>query len=187
MTSETKKYVILGTMGTFVFFVVIALLMYFTISNHEVQLRNSILAQQKANTVVFDNTWKIIKQQAGVTDQYKDSFKEIYTQIFSERYGTQNERAGALMSWITEQNPQFDTKLYSQLMTSIEAQRTIFTTNQKKLIDLKREHDTYLEVFPNWLFIGGRSKINIKIVTSEKTEQVFQEGQENDINLFEKK
>ena len=179
-----KSLLIFGAIGTVVAFLLIAVIAFFTISNGEIRLRNEVEAQKKNVTAVFDNTWKIIQQQAGVSDQYKDSFKEIYIGIMEERYD--NARGGAVFSWITEQNPNFDTKLYANLQTSIEAQRTNFTREQKKLIDLQREHTTYLQVFPNSIFVGGRSKIEITIITSAKTEEVYKTSQENDIELFKK-
>lgn len=140
--TNIAKYSIFGVLGAIALFILIAVIMYFTTSNGEIRLRAEVEAQKKNVTAVFDNTWKIIKQQAQVSDEYKDAFKDIYTGIMDERYSS--ERGGALFSWITEQNPNFDTKLYANLQVSIEAQRTNFTREQKKLIDLKREHDVYL-------------------------------------------
>jgi len=179
------KYSLFGFVGLIITFALIALIAYFTISNGEIRLRNEVEAQKKNVEAVFDNTWKIIQQQAQVSDQYKEAFREIYTGIMEERYD--NARGGALFSWITEQNPNFDIGLYANLQNSIEAQRTNFTREQKKLIDLKREHDVYLTVFPNSIFVGGRSKIEIIIITSAKTQEVYKTSQENDIDLFEKK
>ena len=46
---------------------------------------------------------------------------------------------------------------------------------QKELIDLKREHDLLLTRFPSNIFLAmlGKSKIDITVVTSTKTEKVF--------------
>jgi hypothetical protein len=181
---KTSKIVTLSVIGAFVVLILIVLVAFFTISNNEIKLRNEVEAQKKNVEAVFDNTWKIIQQQAGVSDQYKDAFKDIYMGIMEERYD--NARGGAVFSWITEQNPNFDTKLYANLQTAIEAQRTNFTREQKKLIDLQREHTTYLQVFPNSIFIGGRSKIKVTVITSAKTEEVYKTSQENDIELFKK-
>ena len=43
-------------------------------------------------------------------------------------------------------------------------------------------------IFPNSLIIGSRPDLEIKLVTSAKTDEAFRTGQENDgINPFEKK
>lgn len=152
--------------------------------NTEIRLRNQVGAQQKSNAAVFDNTWKIISQQAQISSEYKEAFKEIYPALMEGRYG--NARGGALLSFITEANPQFDTKLYEKLANSVEAQRTVFTREQQKLIDLKREHDDLLAVFPSNWFVGDREPVEIRIVTSSRTEATFESGKDDDVDLFKK-
>lgn len=163
--------------------VIVGFLMYASYSNAEVRLRNQIAAQQRKNEAVFDNTWKIIQQQAGVADHHKDSFRQIYADIMDARY---SQSGGEAMRWIQEANPQFDSSLFSKLMTSIEAQRTIFTREQNALLDLKREHDNLLQTIPSSIFVGSRSPIDVVIVTSAKTTQSFDSGQDNDVDLFKK-
>lgn len=159
-------------------------LMYTSYNNHEVRLRNQISSQQKNNEAVFDNTWKILQQQAGVATQHKEAFKEIYADLMSGRY---SNGGGEMMKWIQEHNPQFDSSLFKQLMNSIEAQRTLFTREQQKLIDLKREHDNLRQTIPSSFFVGSRPEVEITIVTSQKTDMTFSTGQENDIHLFQNK
>ena len=160
----------------------VTLLMYVSFNNTEVRLRNEAEAQQENLEVVFDATWKIIQQKAGVSGQYAKDFKEIYPQLMEGRYG--NDRGGALMFWVTEHNPDFDISLYQDLMRSIEAERTKFAREQTKLLDIKREHDNVRETLPGAIFVGGRPEIEVKLVTSAKTDEAFSSGQENDIDLF---
>jgi len=157
-------------------------LMYVSYSNSEVRLRNQVTAQQKSNEAVFDNTWKIISQQAQIADQYKEAFKKIYPDLMAGRYG--NARGGALMSFITESNPTFDVKLYEKVANSVEAQRTVFTNEQRKLIDIKREHDNVRTTFPGSFFVGSRAEVQIVIVTSSKTDAAFKAGKDDDTVLF---
>ncbi|NQV88770.1 MAG: hypothetical protein HQ488_00405 [Parcubacteria group bacterium] len=150
--------------------------------NSEVGLRNTAAAQQEKLTVVYDATWKIIQQKAGVSAQYADNFKEIYPALMEGRYG--DSRGGAMMSWITESNPDFDTSLYADLMRSIESERTKFAREQSRLIDIKREHDDLRLKIPSSLFVGGKPELEIQLVTSGRTKEVFSTGEENDIDLF---
>ncbi len=156
--------------------------MYVNYSNKEVVLRQQIVAKQKANEAVYDNTWKIIKQTAQVTDRYEKGFKEIYSALMEGRY--KGERGDMLLKFVNEANPQFDSSVYTKLQNSIEGQRNVWTDNQKMLIDLKREHDTLLTVIPACWFVGGRPRIDIVIVTSERTDKAFSTGKDNDTNLF---
>jgi hypothetical protein len=167
-----------------VFVVGVAALMYMGYNNSEVSLRNQGAAQQKVSEAVFDNTWKIIAQQANVAEEYRDSFEKIYPELMQGRYENMKNLLGA---FVTESNPNFDTRLFEKLMVSIEAQRTVFTNEQKKLIDIKREHDNVRTLLPGSLFVGSRPPLEIKLVTSERTDRAFQTGRDNDTKLFDKK
>lgn len=179
-----SKNVVLWTIGgVFLAFMIVAVVgvaTYFSYSNQEIGLRNSIGATQKVTEGTFDATWKIISQQAQVTDKYKDSFKDIYKNIMSERY---SKGDGSLMKWITEANPNFDSKLFSQLSSSIESQRLMYLNQQNKLIDLKREHDNLIKMFPGSLFLSSRQPIEIKLISSTRTENAFATGKDDDVKL----
>ena len=158
--------------------------MYVSISNSEIRLRNEIKAQQKTNETVFDTTWKIIQQQAQVADQYKDGFKQVYGEIMDKRYSP--AQGGTLLRFITESNPNFDSSLYAKVANSIEGQRLTFQRAQAQLLDLKREHDNVRLTFPGSLVCGGRPEIEVQIVTSGKTAESFQTGREDNVDLFTK-
>jgi len=161
---------------------VIPLFMYVSYNNQEVAVRNQTEAQQETCKAFFDKVWKIIKQQAQVAEKHKDAFKEIYGDVMKGRYG--NARGGALLSFVKEHNPQFDSTLFTKLATSIEAQREGFFREQKKLIDLKRRHDNLREQIPSGWFVGGRAEIEIVVITSGKTEKTYETGEENDVDVF---
>lgn len=173
---------ILTAVGLVISVGLIILVMYFSISNQEISLRNQAVAQQKANEVIFDKVWKTIQQVAQVADQSKEAFKEIYFGIMQERYD--GEAKGApLFKWIQEQNPTFSLELYSKLADAIEANRAEFARVQNRLIDIKREHENLRKMFPGSLFISGRQELDIKIVTSIKTEEAFRTGKDDDVSL----
>jgi hypothetical protein len=177
------KYALIAV-AAFVMFGLLGVIQYVGLSNQEVQLASQFKAQQTKNTAVFDNTWKIISEVAEVSDQYKDAFKEIYPALMQGRYG--NQKDGSLMKWVTESNPNFDTSLYSKLVNAIEEQRTLFTAEQEKLIDIKREHDVLVQTFPGSIFLSGRQLPDMVIVTSTKTAEAFKSGKDDDTQLFHK-
>jgi hypothetical protein len=153
---------------------------YFSYSNQEVRLVNQLKAEQKNSQVTFDTTWKIIQQSFGVAESYKDGFKEVYTSIMEARYEGKNP----LFNFVTESTgANFDPSVYATVQRQIESQRINFQNQQRKLIDLKREHDNLLTVFPSSLFVGGRPEFEIQIVTSSKTEKAFSTGREDDISM----
>ena len=151
--------------------------------NHEVELRNQAEAQEDANQVIYDKTWKVVKQKAQIADKYETAFKDIYSGLMSARYSADGENNPAF-KWIHEQNPTLSTELYKELGDSISGLRAEFAMVQNRLIDIKREHDNLRQRFPSSVFVGSRPELEINIVTSTKTEKTFAEGKEDDVDLF---
>lgn len=158
-------------------------LMYVGANNKEVKLAEQITAQKQVCEAFYDKLWKIISQKAQVAEQYKNAFKEIYPQLISGRYANDG---GTLMKWIQESNPSFDVSLYKDLSSSIEGERAGFFMEQKKLIDLDREHKVLRKTIPSSWFIGSRPDIAFTIITSDKTEAVYSTGKENNVDVFGK-
>jgi uncharacterized protein YdiU (UPF0061 family) len=150
-------------------------------NNRYVQLNNLASAQEKANEIIFDSVWKIISQKAQIADKYKDSFNKIYADLMAGRYGNDN---GQLMKWVQESNPQFDSSVFKSIMDTVQGKREEFASVQIKLRDIKRESDNLRQMFPSSLFVGGKPELKVKIVTSEKTDSVFNAGKEDDIKVF---
>ncbi len=71
-------------------------------------------------------------------------------------------------------------------MTSIEAQRESFHRDQQHLTKLWQQHSDALTTAPSSFVVGGRPPIELKLVTSAKTDAVFESHQENDVDLFKK-
>jgi hypothetical protein len=171
--------------GLIAIFAVSLIIWAIGVSNDEKRLYLTGKAVQKDCEVIFDNTWKTIAGQAKVTDKYKEGFKEIYIGMMEGRYKNDgNGGKEVLMKWIQESNPTFDASLYSKLMNTIEGTRKEFTFNQQKLIDIDRQHKTMKATFPNSLIIGGRPDLEIKLVTSARTEEAFKTGQDNNADPF---
>lgn len=158
---------------------VVGVTMYFSYSNKYVTLKNMYDAQLDKDRITYDEVWKVIKQQAGVSEKYSEDFRKNYQAIMASRnYG------GEMMKWITEQNPNFTPDLYSKLMTTIEVQRANFTANQTKLIAIHKEIKDLVMKFPSSLFVGGREVPELTLVTSTQTEEVFKTQKDDSVKLF---
>lgn len=178
---------ILGCIATVVVsiaLVVAAVLAYFSYSNREIDLRNRIEAQQQQCEIVFDQVWKVISQQGQIAEEYKDSFREVFVEIMDARY---QQGQGRLMAWIQEKNPDFDPRFFDKLMNTVEEQRALFTREQKALIAMAQEHKAMLERFPGSFLLANRKPVEIRLVTSARTDKAFETGQDNDVQLFEEK
>lgn len=176
-----KTLAILGVlfvalMATFVF----PLLGFY---NTEATLRTSYEAKTDANKADFDNVWKTISQVAQVPAQYKSDFAEVFGTIMDARY---EKGDGTLMKWIHEQNPTFDSSLYAKVQTVVESTRASWTTRQKELRDIKREHDQLLRTFPGVFFnlVLQRAELPVVLVTSTRTEESFTTGTDDQTQLF---
>ena len=162
--------------------VVISLIsMYFSYNNREVALRKEAEAQRGKIETVHDTMWKTLKQEAGVTDEYRKTFERIYPELIAGRY---SKDGGELLKMIHEQNPNFDTRLYDKLMQSIEVQRAHFAASQQRMLDIIRERDTLLESMPSKWFVSNKAKIDYVVISSDATADVMRTRRDNDIELF---
>jgi len=181
---KTKTAIILSSLILVAVLGIIWFSMSVSTTNKEIDLRTTTLAQQTKCEAYFDKMWKILKEQAGVADQYKEAFKEIYPALIEGRY---SKGDGTLMKWITESNPEFKTSMYEKVMQSIEIERTGFFNEQTRLIDLQREHSALLQKIPSKWFLNDTLKpVHIIIVTSKNTKEAYVTGEENDVDLFKK-
>lgn len=180
----TKILISLGVVvGIFVIVAIWAAGTFISIGNQEIGLRNQFSAQIKANEVIFDKVWKVLQQKAGVTEKYANDFRKIYSEVMDKRYAGNDQ---LMFKWIQEANPNFSVDMYKDLSLSIESNRAEFARVQQKLIDIKREHDDLRLKFPSSLVCSfkGVKELELKLVTSSKTEEAFKTGKEDSVSLF---
>lgn len=176
-----KTIISLTIVGIFVAFGIGIFSMYVSYNNTEVSLRKQSDAQRGNIEAVYDQMWKIISQKAEVSNEYKDAFKEIYPQLIEGRY---SQGDGTLMKWIQESNPTFDVSLYKDLMNSIEIERTNFTKQQSRMLDIIREHETLCNTIPAKWFISNKTSIVYTVISSTKSKEVMKSGVDDDVKLF---
>ena len=109
--------------------VVALVAMYFSYNNKEIALRKEAEAQKGKIESVHDKMWKVIKQKANVTEQYREMFEKVYPDIIAGRYSGEGAMA---MKWIQEANPEIDASLYKDVMQAIEIQREHLHTAQTR-------------------------------------------------------
>jgi hypothetical protein len=157
--------------------------MWWSTTNKEATLRAQVDAQQDNCKVVYDNTWKIIKQQAEISDQYAEKFKENFAAIMEGRYG--HGEGDPLLNFVKESNPEFKIDLYAKLANSVEAQRNNFTRYQQTLIDKNREHNLMFKVKPSKWFLDLKDTTSIVLLTSARTKGNYETGEDNDVELYQ--
>lgn len=154
-------------------------------NNGEIALRNSFKTSVADVEASHDKMWKVISQKAQITGEYRSAFEQIFPKIIEGRYGGQKD--GSLMKFVVEANPNFDTSLYRDLMQSIEAERADFLTKQEVALDIQREYNTYIRQQPAAFFIGPVDELKYKVISSGRSKEAMETGEDNDVDLFPKK
>ncbi len=146
---------------------------FISLVNTEIRLRNLVKAQQEVCEANFDKMWKVIKQITHVSDTYIDAFKEIYPKLISGRY------QGKDIAFVVEQNPPLDTAVMRQLATAIEINREEFFSQQRLLVARHNEHKTFIQSFPACLLLPSAQEVQITVIKSDHTAEVYAAGKEN--------
>jgi hypothetical protein len=181
----SKFLVIGGIVATLVIgliLVVICGVWWVSTSNKEIGIRNQIEAKQIDNKNVYDSTWKQISQCGQVTQAQKQALIDIAVGYAKARSGN---GGGSLATMVHEVVPNMDTSTFTQLMNVITSARLSFQRVQTEILDLNRAHNNLIDMFPSSIVCGGRPKINIQIVTSDRTDNAFASGHDNDVNVFQ--
>jgi hypothetical protein len=182
-----KRYWVIGIVV--VLLVIIGSVLVYGVStlNGEMRLRNAIIAKQRDNQSEFDNMWKKVAQVAQVTDAQKNALLDIFKGYALAR--SAGKEGGSLANWIHESCPTVDTSTFNNLQNLISSSRDRWTMQQKELLDLNREHDNIVTVFPSHLICSafGRGKIDVTIVTSTRTVAAFASGKDDSVEVFQKK
>jgi hypothetical protein len=179
---KNKKILAIGTvcLGLFVF-----VMSGVSVYNNQAQLGNLYEMKVKANEAEFDNMWKKIKQTAQIPEQKKEAFKEIFLEYAEART---SENAGSVVNFVRESNPTLDLSVYDNLMNLISGSRDSWTMRQTELVDIARQYNQNLVMFPRNVYLGVFfDKIDPKVITSGKTKETFESGEDNDLDLFERR
>ena len=188
VTSRLQKYQIKNISVVLFLLVLIGTYISMSVSyrNEANMLEVKIENQTKENQVRFDNSWKIVKQEAQVDDKYSSVVKDFYVGIMTGRYGANGRQEGGIMNTLQESNPKFNDAMYEHLIQTIQEQRGMFERDQKVLISLAEQYEILLKTFPSSFFLSDKKPIDIKLVTSGATEKAFETGKEDNVDVFDK-
>lgn len=179
MSKRTLGIVIgLAVLVGFVFIIIVPF--WVGTSNKEIQLRNRFEARGEDRMIAFDTMWKMISQKAQIASDHKEAFLKVCSQWADARTGSPNE----LMRWIKENSPVYTAQLHLELMDTVEEQMTIFKKSQHDMIIVKNEQKDLITTFPTSMVVGHRPLLKLKLITSTRTERVFQTGKDDDVDVF---
>jgi hypothetical protein len=155
-------------------------------NNTEIDLRNRFNQKKDERTAFYDKMWKTLAQKSQIAVKNDSSFARNIDAIMAGR----KDAPDLFMKWVQESNPNANynevSELYKDLSRSVEAQRDGFFMQEKMMQGIVLEHSNHLQKFPgsflNMFF--GRSMLEYKPITSDRTEGVIQSGKDNDVKLF---
>jgi hypothetical protein len=149
--------------------------------NKEATLRASFTAIQGENKADYDAMWKIIKESFNVAETERATFEKAYTSIMNRPANSNDQPLPGMLLAMGVNPPKIDSGLYKKVQNAIEGQRTNFANDQKQMLDIKREHDTLRTTFPGSIFLGNVKELEIKLVTSTRTENAFSTGKDDEV------
>lgn len=184
MSTTTK--VLIGLFGGFLVLGAVLISSVIGINNDLIRQEAGLQAQYKQNQNNYSNYFNKLQEVAQVPTMYKNDLKEVYTAAISGRYGKNGSQA--VFQFLKEQNPSFDTSMYTKIQQIIESGRNSFEADQKTLLERKRVYEIALKEFPRNLVAStlGFPKIdlaNIDIVTNDETEKAFETKKAGPIKL----
>jgi hypothetical protein len=173
--------------------------------NTGISLQETTLAQYRDNQNVYDNMWKKIVETAQVPAQYKEDFKQILVADNTAKFGPDGSQAS--FQWFKERNITLAPELYLQVQRVIESGRNDFRQGQTMLQDKQFRLRTHRkQIFGavcrafGFDFLddlngelkpprdldgdGGYTVLDYDIVTSSRTKEAFQTGEDAPVKVF---
>lgn len=153
--------------------------------NDYIGLENKAKGIQTDNQNVMDNTRKMIREAASVSDKEVASLEKIITGFAKARTsgsGSTGDVNGINIGMIKEACPSItEIKTLQNLQNILVAGRKDWQHAQTRLIDTKRQADNMLGRFPSGAILKslGKEEIKIVIVTSAETNENFKTGEDN--------
>lgn len=179
------KFTLLAVAGVAALLFVVWLLVGVGVRNREASLRAQFTNVQKANQVDYDAMWKIIQQTAQVPGQYSKDFERSYSAIIASGGGTdQNAVRGLFAVAAGMKMPQLDSALYRKVQDVIESERTKFANAQKDALAIKNEHDVLRTTWPGSMYVGSTAQLEMRLVTSTRTDRAFESGKDDQTDLY---
>lgn len=164
-------------------------------------------AQTGVVEAFHDRMWKTISQKAQITKNFatdkqallKSSFDAIYPKLISEGNNVERQSTGTnvavsngasvipmLQQLFQSNNIELSSTMYEDLSRSVESLRGDFFTEQKKWVQLAANVNHWVEDSPYSLINGSKPKAEPKIVSSGRSKEAMETGEDNDDGVFTK-
>lgn len=184
MANSKRSFGIGSIIGLGIVGLVIVVIMFgLSLRGQAITLRNQYKAKEKTVQTAHDNMWKTIQQKFEVGDEYKSGF------IASIAAAAEGRKGGTLFKSVQENMPGLAPDLYREIMATIEGKRDMLKREMDTEVDVARQFNTLIEkwnIFPFGMFLGDTTLIDAKIITSGRTSNAWESGQDDEVSLREK-
>ena len=159
---------------------------YVSAANYGNATEQRLKAKQKDNENIYASYGQKIAEASQIPSMYTEDLLKITTAAIQGRYGPNG--AQSTVTWIKEQNPNLDPKMYVKIMQMVESGRDEFKNAQTGMLDIKRSYETSLGTVWKgfWLGLAGYPKLNLDdydIVTTDAANKAFKTKREEKIIL----
>jgi hypothetical protein len=153
-----------------------------SIRSREIDLRRAYVANEKAIQTSHDNMWKTISQKYQIGNEWKEGFIKTINAVVEGRKG------GMLFKNVQENMQGLPDNVTREVMATIEGKRDMLMRQMNTGVDKAREHNALVEKWnipPFSMFLASTEMIDAKIITSGRTSEAWESGQDNSVKLGE--
>ena len=183
---KKSTIIFLSIAGAFIILILGYIIALMSQYNTAKNLKLAYETKEKANSAVFDNMFKTIAQTSQIPGEKAKQVKAILGAYVQGRGGNDG---GKVVTMVREAVPGVELPEYGELMRIITGTRNTWTANQVEITNVANEYNKYISdigpVRSVVVMIGGFVKIDPKVITSDRTEEIFSTGRDNDTKLFQ--
>lgn len=127
-----------------------------------------------------------IKEKTQISDMYVNDLRSVINEYFNGKQGVSEKQ---VMSFIQQHIPNLDSKIYQELLATIESGRKQFSNTQKMKIDQCASYDKFLKGFWNSKVIDSTQfpSTNIAkycvVISDQQTRNAMETGIQEPISL----
>lgn len=156
-------------------------MMFISYANKAVFFETDIDKFDKTSQNTLSNYTLKVSEMFQVPEAYKDDLKNVIKATFEGRYGADGSKA--TMQWIQEQNLQFDSSLYKDLMVVMNSGRDEFKLSQDRKLEICADYTKFHATPVNKTILdvigyptSGVVDIKCRVVLDNQTKQTFETG-----------
>lgn len=182
---KTGVMIALGAIVAFILCAGALFSTYTSTYDSAVRFESNIERLNDASKSQLSNFTLTLRDKAQIPTMYTEDLKSVLKTYFESR-GKQD--VTMIKSFMQQHLPKFDTKLYEDLMITINAGRSEFNNIQQQKIDQCADYKTFRQSFWNSKFLPAQypsAKIDklCQVISDSQTNTAFETGVQESISL----